>query len=205
MCAKLSSVLALILVLAVTIGAPSLAKSADSTSFNPVPVTIVAKGGGGVPIGTIIAWPVATNPEDMDNWLECNGQSVNAAVYPELAAIVGATVPDYRGLFLRGLGSQASSHFGAVTHSSGKLGAVQGDSIRDAMTKGQFEAFCAGAVVSASGVFSKSYTGYRDRDQTKWSYSPNAIIVFDMSAAGPTSNENRPVNMAVRYFIRAIQ
>ncbi|MDE7064844.1 MAG: phage tail protein, partial [Desulfovibrionaceae bacterium] len=52
----------------------------DATGFDPTRVAVVAKGAGGVPVGTIVAWPVAKNPEDMDNWLECNGQTVNATV-----------------------------------------------------------------------------------------------------------------------------
>lgn len=75
---------------------------------------ITAKISGGNPVGTIIAWPVAQNPEDMENWLECNGQAVNQAAYPELHSIIGAHVPDLRGQFLRGLGGN-----------SGTLGAVQ--------------------------------------------------------------------------------
>ena len=52
-------------------------------------------------------------------------------VYPELAALVGSRVPDYRGIFLRGLGSQTSTHYGTVTHSSVALGQLQGDGIRE--------------------------------------------------------------------------
>ena len=60
------------------------ALAGDATSFDPTRVAVVAKGAGGVPVGTIVAWPVAKNPEDMDNWLECNGQTVNPTVYPAL-------------------------------------------------------------------------------------------------------------------------
>lgn len=48
------------------------------------------------PIGSIVGWPLETPPE---NWLECNGQST--AAYPELAALIGSTVPDSRGEFIR--------------------------------------------------------------------------------------------------------
>lgn len=52
-------------------------------------------------------------------------------VYPELVALMGGKVPDYRGIFLRGQGSQTSTHYGAVTHSSAGLGVLQGDGIRE--------------------------------------------------------------------------
>ena len=69
---------------------------ADATSFDPTKVAVEAKSSGGVPVGTIISWPVATNPEDMDNWLECNGQNISPSVYPELFALVGGQVPNLR-------------------------------------------------------------------------------------------------------------
>lgn len=117
--------------------------SADSTSFDPTKVAVTAKGSSGIPVGTIISWPVAANPADFQNtdgsynWLECNGQNFDPTVYPELFAIVGPTVPDLRGLFLRGYGSQAYAQNNGTTvgvtstlHSSGQLGQVQGDATR---------------------------------------------------------------------------
>ena len=84
------------------------AHSLDATSFNPTAVEVTAKATSSIPVGTIIAWPVAQNPADWQNsdgsynWLECNGQSISKTVYPELFALVGGQVPDLRGLFLRG-------------------------------------------------------------------------------------------------------
>ena len=93
---------------------------ADSTTFNPTTVAVIAKGTSSIPVGTIISWPVAQNPADWQNsdgsynWLECNGQSISKTVYPELFALVGGQVPDLRGLFLRGHGSHTSTHYGTV-------------------------------------------------------------------------------------------
>lgn len=60
--------------------------------------------GDTVPIGAIIEWFSETIPE---NWLLCNGQSVNIADYPELYDVIGTTygarntttfkVPNYEG------------------------------------------------------------------------------------------------------------
>lgn len=49
--------------------------------------------------GFMAMWPTATPPS---GWLLCNGQSTTG--FPALAAIVGATVPDLRGLFPLGAG-----------------------------------------------------------------------------------------------------
>lgn len=57
-------------------------------------------GGGGVPVGTIIAWPGSSAPTEGGTWLLCNGQS--CASYPALVAIVGSTVPNLHGRFLEG-------------------------------------------------------------------------------------------------------
>ena len=71
----------------------------DATSFDPRNVSVEADSISGVPVGTIITWPVATNPEGWDEgkWLECNGQTISQTVYPELFALVGSRVPELRG------------------------------------------------------------------------------------------------------------
>ena len=85
--------------------------AADSTSFDPTKVMVQSVATSSIPVGTVIAWPSASWPADADNWLECNGQTISSAVYPELVALIGTTVPDYRGIFLRGHGSQMSTHY----------------------------------------------------------------------------------------------
>lgn len=88
-------ILVFALIAAVSLVCP--AGAGDATSFNPVPVTVTAKTSGGVPVGTIIAWPVTSNPSDWDKWLECTGQSISPTVYPELFALTGGVMPDLRG------------------------------------------------------------------------------------------------------------
>ncbi|WP_367619425.1 phage tail protein [Bilophila wadsworthia] len=77
--------------------------AADGTSFNPTTISVKSVGAS-IPVGTVITWPSNSWPSDRDNWLECNGQSISSAVYPELVGVVGSRVPDYRGIFLRGQG-----------------------------------------------------------------------------------------------------
>ncbi len=93
----------------------------DATSFDPRNVSVEANAISGVPVGTIITWPVATNPEGWDEgkWLECNGQTISQAVYPELFALLGNQVPDLRGLFLRGVGGNAAM-LGSVQKDAGR-------------------------------------------------------------------------------------
>ena len=146
-----------------------------------------------IPVGTIIAWSSTRNPEDV-SWLECNGQS--CAAYPKLVAVLGkSTVPDYRAAFLRGYGSRSSSHYGTVTHQSGALGELQGDAIRN------ITGSMATSMSYADGkLFQMSYVIRTfDRDGG----GPVNACTFNASRVVPTANENRPVNIAVRYFIKA--
>ena len=172
---------------------PLLASSpihgADATSFDPTRVEVKAKGSGGVPVGMILAWPVGQNPEDMDNWLECNGQSISPSVYPELFAVVGNSVPDLRGLFLRGHGGNSAA-----------LGVVQRDAIRNLTA--DFGGAIYGSGISANGVF-KGHTGGMWASLTGGGGTRDCYLQFDASRQVPTAEENRPVNTAVRFLVRA--
>jgi hypothetical protein len=173
----------------------------DSVSFNPLPVAIKAVGGD-VPVGTVIGY---TGPENFENWLECNGQST--AGYPELAAIVGANVPNYQGMFLRGYGSQNHSQNNGstvgvtvTTHSSGALGTVQGDAIRNIV--GSFSADIGNtAHIRSSGAFVE--TGAVGTGDSGERSNETRLYQLQVSRVVPTAPEIRPVNMAVRYLIRA--
>ena len=125
-------------------------------------------------------------------------------------------MPDLRGLFLRGYGSQthfqnngSSVGITSTTHSSGLLNEVQGDTIRDIIGTmksgnhmrytgpqygGAFTSRSARANAGFSGDFGSMFPG----DPVDGS-DP----FFSAARVVPTSTENRPVNMAVRYLIRA--
>ena len=153
----------------------------------------------GVPIGTILAWPSHTLPADGGIWLLCNGQST--AGYPQLSAIVGSNVPDYRGVFLRGYGSQTSTHYGTVTHSSAALGELQGDAIRNIY--GDFSAHCIGYSLGwGKGAFYTTLNNDREAAGEGWNnHSPD--FHFSASRVVPTANENRPINKSVNWIIKA--
>ena len=153
----------------------------------------------GVPVGTIITWASSTNPSE-GVWLECNGQSCSK--YPQLVAILGkSTVPDYRGVFLRGYGSHTSTHYGTVTHSSASLGVLQGDAIRN--ITGKFSGYEFGDVKQTRSVGALYVTGeiWFAGNQDHGGSSP--VLGLDASRVVPTANENRPINIAVRYLIKA--
>lgn len=100
---------------------------------------------------------------------------------------MGNQVPDLRGVFLRGHGGNSAA-----------LGIQQSDAIRNIY--GSIAGY-NGGIRAMNGAF-------------KWGWNENATsagnnfnipsgVYFDASLVVPTANENRPVNQAVRYLIRA--
>lgn len=147
-----------------------------------------------VPIGTIIAMSSDYIPT---GYLLCNGSAVNRQTYSLLFAKIGTTygegdgtntfnLPDLRGKFVRGLGGN-----------SDLLGKTQGDAIRN--IQGEVD-ICHGDNNVTNGVFRDNGRKSRGRDGNEW-YSHS--VIFDASRVVPTANENRPLNMAMNYLIKA--
>lgn len=143
----------------------------------------------GLEVGMVVAWTLATDPSD--NYLECNGQAVDSTKYPKLYALMHNT-PDYRGIFLRGLGGNSAA-----------LGELQSDAIRNItgsfMVAGNGNDHGLGQ--PQSGAFYQSWR----TSGSEWGNNgtPYYMTYFDASRVVPVAVENRPVNKAVRYFIKA--
>ena len=123
-------------------------------------------------------------------YLECNGQTVDSSKYPKLYALMHNT-PDYRGIFLRGLGGNSAD-----------LGELQGDAIRNIVGTFGLEADQWSSASNISGAFylkRNNVSGESARPDGE----TDSLIEFNASRVVPTSNENRPINKAVRYFIKA--
>ena len=153
----------------------------------------------GVPVGTVIAWPASSMPQDSGTWLECNGQS--CAAYPGLVSVLGrSTVPDYRGVFLRGYGSRTNN---SITHSSGSLGSFQNMAFPSVMN-GTFSAVNT-AGPSPTGPFKEigRYADYGLQDNGGYGSGYCRYIQFNLSTVVPTANELRPINIAVKFIIKA--
>ncbi len=192
---KVLAVLSIIYIYIYTIATPSAWALNDATSFSPEKVQVQAQSIG-VPVGTVIVW---TKEQIPDGWLECNGQKVNKTLYPDLAALM-SNVPNYKGMFLRGAGSQTVTHgsYGNVNHGT-TLGQVQGDSIRN--ITGDFIPVDGGEQ-GTSGAF---HTEPHQRHHI-YASAPmwnSQIYKFNASRVVPTANENRPVNVGVKYIIKA--
>jgi len=126
---------------------------------------------------------------------------------------MGANTPNYQGIFLRGYGAQPNiqnnGFLVGVTqtfHQSGALGQLQGDAIRNitaTWTTGWADGYIP--TVNISGA-----AGTQGFLATQMLANPQAIqalqpytVVFDSSRVVPIDIENRPINVAVRYLVRA--
>ncbi|WP_051149948.1 hypothetical protein [Desulfovibrio sp. 3_1_syn3] len=106
---------------------------------------------------------------------------------------MGSQVPDLRGLFLRGHGGKSAA-----------LGVQQGDAIRN-ITGGFVPGnqYANAGIKNTSGIFRPGGAfGRNDFRESGANSSPDEVIL-DASLQVPTAEETRPVNLAVRYLIRA--
>ena len=148
-------------------------------------MTSLGNNTDGLEIGMVVAWTLSANPSD--NYLECNGQVVDSTKYPKLYQLMH-NVPDYRGMFLRGLGGNSAS-----------LGVTQGDAIRNIV--GSLPVNDNVGFPTSTGAFYYGYSfSYGPKDENG---TVGGIYYFDASRVVPVAVENRPINKAVRYFIKA--
>lgn len=157
-----------------------------------------AKSSGGVivnetidttPVGTVAMWTTSTPPT---GWIEMNGQSTSA--YPELAAVVGANVPDVRGQFLRAWdhGKGVDSGRGLVSYQSQDFKGLWVETNQNNGSNythsAQYFKNVGGTAVGHLGV--PNFTG-------AWS-NPSAGIKI-----GFGNEEIRPTNVSIMYIIKA--
>ena len=171
----------------------------------------------GVPAGTVIAFAGENLP---NGYLPCDGREVDQSDYPDLFAAIGSLygtstggkfkLPNFQGMFLRGSGSQTinvsskgsdpNQNKTDITITANPIGIVQGDTIRK--ITGVTRSFNGwGSANGPSGAFTEWASGSSDPRGGGGSDSHMAQS-FDSSRVAPTSDESRPVNYAVNYYIK---
>jgi microcystin-dependent protein len=174
-----------------------------------------------IPVGTIVAI-YGTNVQQ--GWLLCNGSTFNTSQYPQLFTYLGSsTLPDLRGVFLRGLDNGRGIDVGRVLRS------YQTDSTK--LPNNNFTTNTTGNhthTTDTQGDHAHSYsinTYTQDNYGTNWAltgpYNPTSAINRTTSTAGAHSHttttagshshtinggdiETRPNNIALYYIIKAL-
>jgi len=148
---------------------------------------------GGVPAGAVMAFAMNSAPS---GWLAADGAAISRSEYARLFAAVGTThgvgngsttfnLPDLRGIFVRGSGSQTVS--GATF--TGTFGQKQTDGLRDHTHR------INGALLSAGGA-SPGVQVFRY-------HIPDTTGARDLAmTAGTDAGETRPANIAMLYCIK---
>ena len=155
-----------------------------------------------LPIGSIVMWAKSTIP---NGWLECNGQSINQTLYPDLYSLM-SNVPDLRGSFVRGLDN------GKGYDSGRTLGSYQADTFQSHShtmnNAGSHNHMTPVAAAGDDGTFGHTGAIYTEAiagtpNQT------NTVGFTDFSGDhGHTINatgsiETRPKNVALIFIIKA--
>lgn len=156
-----------------------------------------SSGGSAMPAGSVIPFAGTSAPS---GYLVADGSAVSRTTYADLFAVIGTTfgagdgsttfnLPDLRGIFIRGAGSQTIS---SVTY-SGTYGTKQGDQLQGHHhdIPANFSNNTAGNVNpmgSASGTSG---------------YLPSAGAISDGTNGTPrVGSETRPANISLTYIIK---
>lgn len=143
-----------------------------------------------VPVGTIAIWGAINIPY---GWLECNGQSFNTSVYPELAKYYpSGNVPDFRGVFLRGL----DRGVGRDTDSGRRVLSYQEDTLQN-------HTHIAGTETGYWDNVPTTPTRNTLGDAHIRMYNDRTGDVNTQWGGARISSETRPKNTAVLYIIKA--
>lgn len=136
----------------------------------------------GIPLGSVMAWNSMGMPKSGE-WLECNGQTISIVEYPDFVKKFGPVLPDYRGVFIRAKGV---NQFGGA---SAGLGQFQSGQIPDHTHKVMHKK-------AKQNFFEKgNFTTYK--------YSEEALASGGVNSPSTSATEeNRPVNKAVKYIIK---
>ena len=185
---------------------PAGAQGPKGDKGDPGPAGPEGPGGSGIAPGCFMWFCGSTPP---DGWLECNGALLQISQYPALHAAIGTT---YGGngtttFALPDLTNNDAGLFIRAATASRQTGTVQGDAMRQ--IKGSFGQMSdldystwSKTLSGPFGYKTNAGISYPMKKLTLNTYTATSEITFDTSAAVPTAEENRPVNIAVMPLIK---
>ena len=146
-----------------------------------------------LPVGIPQPWPSDHLPA---GWLECNGSPFNVNQFPKLAAAYpSGTLPDLRGVFIRG-----KDNGRGLDPNRGIL-SFQDDAIRNIVGEAMFSEMSYPVVTS--GAFHVSSNPSTPNSYRVKGGGSNPVVRFDASRVTPVSHDNHPRNIAFIYIVKA--
>lgn len=165
------------------------------------PSGVVTYGGGVTPAGGIIMWGGAVAPS---GWLLCDGTSYLNTSQPNLFAAIGTAygaadgthfnVPDFRGIFPRGVDAGAGNDPDTLSRTATYTGGNTGDNV------GSYQGFALQDHVHTSPNFGNTNPGTGIAHAT--SVAPTGTVTTS-GASAVVSSETRPINVYVNFIIKA--
>ncbi len=146
-----------------------------------------------LPVGIPQPWPSEHLPA---GWLECNGSPFDVNQFPKLAAAYpSGTLPDLRGVFIRG-----KDNGRGLDPNRGIL-SFQDDAIRNIVGEAMFSEMSYPVVTS--GAFHVSSNPSTPNSYRVKGGGSNPVVRFDASRVTPVSHDNHPRNIAFIYIVKA--
>jgi microcystin-dependent protein len=159
------------------------------------------------PAGAIMAFAGTTAPS---GWLKCEGQAISRTTYATLFAVIGTTwgagdttttfnVPDLRGMFVRGTGTNATGS------SSGAVGPSVGTYAADTYLNHSHAVTDAGHFHGAGDSFTVnngSAQGVRTVGATTGSNTTTVTTGLTVNTSTTGGTETKPKNYGVLYIIK---
>lgn len=156
----------------------------------PPPNQPTPAAAGAVPPGTIVAYRSSRVPE---GWLPCDGSPIpEGEQYGKLRDLIGAAVPDLRGLFLRGIGQNSDATYHYPGDAARGLTELQQDELKAHSHRFDDYTFSQN---SGSGGKAWGSAGGSDIDN-----APGSPFSHETAVAG--GGETRPKNAAVYWIIK---
>ncbi|MGB5989536.1 MAG: tail fiber protein, partial [Marinifilaceae bacterium] len=186
------------------INSPAIGLVVFDTNYNQLYIftgtwTEVGRGDK-IPVGTINAFAGSIVPSD---WMLCDGSTFSAAIYPDLQTVLGGiTLPDLRGVFLRGLDSGRGLDTGRTlrsfqddalkAHNHSGTTSINGDHTHSTGSS-DFHG-------SIDGTTSQSGSRARQSGYTTGTAGDHSHSLNINNTGG---SETRPKNVSVNYIIKA--
>lgn len=156
-----------------------------------------------LPAGAVQAFAMNSAPA---GWLAADGTAVSRSTYAALFTAIGTTygagdgsttfaLPDLRGIFVRGSGSQTIS---GITYNK-TFAAKEGDALQN--ISGTISNVW-GAPVGGTGAFTSAVSGSSNRPATGGNGSFDVTFQASGSSGARTGTETRPANIALLYCIK---